>query len=98
MKRLLMAAVAITAMATIPSTANAQAVFNVSGSVNAVCSYSGGTIAFGVIATNADGTVTDESDGLLDGAAGLLLQRRGDNSRSHAHDAQQCHASGSELY
>ena len=47
MKKLLMAAVTLTAMATIPATpASAQAVFNVSGSVTAVCSYTGGTIAF----------------------------------------------------
>ena len=58
MKKILMAAVALTAMAAIPATpAAAQAVFNVSGSVNAVCSYSGGTIAFGTIGTNADGTI-----------------------------------------
>lgn len=56
MKKILMAAVALTAMTATPT--YAQAVFNVSGTVNATCSYSGGTIAFGTIATNADGTIT----------------------------------------
>jgi opacity protein-like surface antigen len=63
MKKLLMAAVALTALATVPATpAAAQAVFNVSGTVNAVCNYSGGTIAFGTITTNADGTLPGTQD------------------------------------
>jgi hypothetical protein len=57
MKKILMAAVALTAMATVPATPAAAADFTVTGSVAAACNYTGGTIAFGAIGTNADGTI-----------------------------------------
>ena len=55
MKRQLMVAAALLAMSATP--AYAQAVFNVSGTVNAVCSYNGGTIAFGTITTDSSGNI-----------------------------------------
>lgn len=59
MKKLLMAAVALTALATVPAApAAAQAVFTVSGSVTPTCNYTGGTINFNTIAI-------DPSTGLL---------------------------------
>jgi hypothetical protein len=57
----MMAAVAITAMATVPATpATAQdaANFDVTATVAAKCNYTGGTIAFGTV-------TTDSSTGLL---------------------------------
>lgn len=57
MKKLLMAAVALTAMSTTPAFAQ-SATFTVSGSVDAVCSFTGGSITFPTIATEADGTIT----------------------------------------
>lgn len=57
MKRLLLAAVAVTAMSTAPAHAQ-QATFNVTASVTATCSFTGGTIPFGTLNTNSDGTLT----------------------------------------
>lgn len=55
MRKILMAAVALAAVSASP--AYAQANFDVTGNVTAVCNYTGGTIAFGTIGVNADGTI-----------------------------------------
>lgn len=54
MKKVLMAAVALTAVTATPAFAED---FAVTGKVAATCNYTGGTIAFGTIQTNADGTL-----------------------------------------
>ncbi|HVU29461.1 MAG TPA: hypothetical protein VHE36_03590, partial [Sphingomicrobium sp.] len=62
MKRLLMAAVALSAMATVPAApalAQDAANFDVTATVAAKCNYTGGTIAFGTVTTNS-------ATGLLD--------------------------------
>ena len=78
MKKLLMAAVTLTAMATIPATpASAQAVFNVSGSVTAVCSYTGGTIAFGTITTDSAGNINSGQSASSTGQTGFYCNGAG---------------------
>jgi len=58
MKKFLMAAVTFTALASVPAMPAAAADFGVTGTVAATCNYSGGTIDFGPISTNSDGTIT----------------------------------------
>lgn len=57
MKKIFMAAVAFTALAVLPAVPTAAASFTVTGLVNSTCNYTGGTIAFGTIAVNSDGTI-----------------------------------------
>jgi hypothetical protein len=81
MKKLMMAAVALTAMATVPATPAAATStgqdFTVSGTVNATCNYSGGTIAFGTITTNADGTLPGTQDASSTAQAGFYCNGAG---------------------
>lgn len=58
MKTLSKAAVAFAALAALPAAPAAAASFTVTGTVTATCNYSGGTIAFGTIGVQSDGTIT----------------------------------------
>jgi hypothetical protein len=58
MKKIFMTAAAITGLTAFSAMPAGAASFTVSGSVTATCNYTGGTIAFGTIAINSDGTLT----------------------------------------
>ncbi len=68
MKKMLIATVALATFAATPSMA---ADFTVSGTVNAVCSYTGGSISFNTIATNADGSIAGSQSASSTGQAGF---------------------------
>lgn len=57
MKKIFVAAVIFTAMCALPAAPAAAGDFTVTGSVTATCNYSGGTIPFGTISVNSDGTI-----------------------------------------
>lgn len=58
MKKFLVAAVAVTALSALPAAPAAAADYTVTGSVTATCGTpAGGTIAFGTVLVNADGTI-----------------------------------------
>jgi hypothetical protein len=57
MRKIVIAAVTFTAIAVLPAAPAAAADFTVTGSVTATCNYSGGTIPFGTIGVNSDGTI-----------------------------------------
>lgn len=76
MRKLLMAAVALTAMSATPAFAQ-SANFTVSGSVNAVCSFTGGAISFPTITTNADGTIAASQSASSSAQAGFYCNGAG---------------------
>jgi spore coat protein U-like protein len=76
MKKILMAAVALTAVTATPAYSQ-TATFNVSGTVNAVCSFTGGTIAFGTINVNSDGTIATGQSASSAGQPGFYCNGAG---------------------
>lgn len=77
MKKIFMTVVAVTGLAGLPAVPASAASFTVSGSVTATCNYSGGTIAFGTIATNADGTLTSNQSASSSAQTGFFCNGAG---------------------
>lgn len=76
MKKILMAAVTLAAIASVPSTASA-ADFTVSATVAPVCSYSGGSIAFPTLTVQSDGTLSANQSSSSTGQTGFYCNGAG---------------------
>jgi len=77
MKSIFMLAVAFSALSALRAAPAAAADFTVSGSVTPTCNYSGGTIVFGTIGVNSDGTIATGQSASSTAQAGFYCNGAG---------------------